>query len=147
MSNEVICFLREIACNLGYKVYNDVFGEIKLSDSVPIEQSSGAVYGIFVESNNKLKNVEPIPYLTNWYPVYWGADVTPPGRIKAHVQGHQNGNAKLQSVKEIQGKRLIYGAILVNKYKEFEKYLHEKFKPLLGKDRAGNKAKIIEIIN
>lgn len=148
MGNQVTVFLRSIASIQGNTVFNEVFGDIILSNKKPIKQSSGAVYGIFVESKNVIGKTKEIPGNKNWYPVYWGKDLTPPFRIRAHIQNYMGtGNAKLKERKEIKGKELIFGAIFVSKYKEFEKYLHENYKPLLGKNSAGNRAKIIEVIN
>jgi hypothetical protein len=153
MSNEVISFLRQQAFEQGFTVFNDVFGRIELQDKKPIKQSSGSVYGIFVQSNTKITDINgtdinELPSLKNFYPVYWGKDISPARRIIAHVRNYKStGSADLSSNKEIQDKPIIFGAIFVTKYDEFEKHLHEKFRPLIGSSRHGRSSSIVEIEN
>lgn len=113
MTNEVVKFLSKEASNSGFKTYSAVFGDLHLDQETgSIKQSTGSVYGIFVESYNspvkKLKSVKGYPKL---YPVYWGKDIAPVSRLKAHVQHHKTtGNAKLRDLRQIKGKRFIFGA-------------------------------------
>lgn len=150
MANEVVGFLRSEAYKAHFKVFNDVFGEICLDDNTPIKQSAGAVYGIFVKSEqsiSKSKKVLEIPNLKNFYPVYWGKDINPTKRIGAHVQDHAStGNAKLRECEEIKGKKLFFGAIFVSNYGGFEKHLRENFPPLIGSGRPGRSSTIVEIL-
>jgi hypothetical protein len=65
--------------------------------------------------------------------------------MKAHVKGHENGNINLPSVQEVQGKTLIFGAILVGKYQAFETLLHNNYPPMLGSSRPGKKSTVVRI--
>lgn len=149
MSNELVEFLNIEANKNGFEVFEQIFGEINLNEAQPIKQSSGAVYGIIVESAEPprlgLLAIEGYP---NLYPVYWGKDIAPVSRLKAHVQNHQNtGNANLRGINEIAGKRLIFGAIFVSQYQNFESHLHTAYPPLKGTNRAGKQSQLIEIMN
>jgi len=130
-----------------YTIFNEIYGELCLSEEIAIKQSSGSVYGILVESDTPPKlGLKPIEFNSNMYPVYWG--IAPISRLKAHVQSHQTtGNANLRSIEEIAGKRLIFGAILVSRYSDFEKHMHDKYPPLIGSNKKGRISKIIEVIN
>jgi len=147
MTNEVVKFLKKIAADEGFLVLDSMFGKIQLGQEFPIKQSSGAVYGIWVHDAVPPKNnLSEMPGNAGWYPVYWGKDVSPVSRIKAHVQGHKNnGNANLPSVKEIQGKSLIFGAILVARYDEFEAMLHRRHPPLKGTASKGRAHQVIQV--
>ena len=149
MSNEVIKFLKKEAEEKGFDVYESIYGEICLNEEKVIKQSSGAVYGIFVESNTSFQpNCKPFKAYPELYPVYWGKDITPVSRVKAHIQNHKNtGNINLGEIKAIAEKRLIFGAILVSRYQKFEAYLHETYPPLTGSSRKGRELKIIEVLN
>lgn len=142
----VITFLRSVAAEHGYQVFNDMFGTIDLTADLPITQSSGAVYGIWAKAESPLRSgLEPIPGHPKWFPVYWGKDITPVSRMKAHVKGHENGNINLPIVKEVQGKPLIFGAILVEKYQAFEAILHSCYRPMLGSSRPGKQSTVVRI--
>ncbi|CAK2832610.1 conserved hypothetical protein [Vibrio crassostreae] len=149
MSNQVVDFLTKQAESINCQVFNSIFGEICLDDVKPIKQSSGAVYGILVESETPInKSLKPIPNINNFYPVYWGKDIAPVSRMKAHVQNHQGtGNANLSAITELKGKKIIYGAIMVSDYEKFESHLHASFPPLKGTNRRGRVSQIIEIKN
>jgi hypothetical protein len=145
-SSIVITFLRSVAASNNYQVFNDMFGTIDLLATLPITQSSGAVYGIWAESSSPLRDgLKPLPDYPGWYPVYWGKDISPVSRMKAHVKGHNNGNINLPSVQEIKGKTLIFGAILVEKYQAFESLLHRTYPPMLGSSRPGKKSTVVRI--
>lgn len=149
MSNEVVEFLSSEAKDNGFTVYEAIFGEIKLDEENAIKQSSGAVYGILAESEAPLKSgIEAITGYPNHYPVYWGKDIAPVSRLTAHVQNHAGtGNANLRGIKEIESKKLIFGAILVSNYQGFEQHLHEAYPPLKGTSKTGRLSQIIEVIN
>ncbi len=138
-------FLCGFANNNGFKVFDALYGTIELGAPSPIIQSSGAVYGIWVQSAEPMSGLAPIPDHTAWFPVYWGKDIAPVSRMKAHVQGHQNGNINLPAVSAVQGKPLIFGAILVSRYREFEDLLHQRFQPLLGTRSAGKRSTVVVI--
>lgn len=108
-------FLKSFASENDFTPYDCLYGAIELNDPFPIQQSSGAVYGIWAKVSAARKlNVKEIPGYRDWYPVYWGIDISPVSRIKAHVQGHKNGNIKLRSIPELKDAQLIFGAILVS---------------------------------
>lgn len=147
MTNEVTNFLLEIAKKNNFTVFNEVSGTLDIDAHPPIKQSSGAVYGIFAKSKEPLSKIKEIEEHTNLYPVYWGADISPPSRIGAHAKAYEGtGNAKLKENPEIKGKKLIWGAIFVSDYKGFEQHLHKEFKPLLGTSRSGKSLKNIKVI-
>lgn len=149
MSNAVTDFLRKEAQQNGFNVENDVSGSIDLEAEIPIKQTTGAVYGIFAISDIQVApNIKKIEGTQNLYPIYWGKDISPPKRISAHVKDHKNtGNAKLKTRPEIKGKKLIYGAIFVSNYKNFERHLHANFRPLIGSNKAGKSSTVIEVTN
>ncbi|MDD2810262.1 hypothetical protein [Rhodoferax sp.] len=149
MSNCVITLLKKEAEENSFTLFSEIFGELCLSDSAAIKQSSGAVYGILAESDSILgEGVKAINPDSNLYPVYWGKDIAPVSRLKAHVQNHQStGNANLRSREELVGKHLFFGAILVSRYTEFEAHLHSKYPPMIGTGARGRVSQIIEIRN
>ena len=148
MQNEVVEFLRTFANQENFACYDSVFGYLELSDNTPIKQSSGAVYGIWVKSESKLNNVlKSIPKYPDWYPVYWGKDIKPISRISAHVQDHKGtGNASLRTIQHIKFKPLIFGALFVERYKEFERLVHQKYPALINAGKPGKNSSIIQIM-
>lgn len=149
MQNEVIDFLKTVANQEKFTYYDSVFGSIELTENEAIKQSSGAVYGVWVKSETKLNNtLRSIPEYPEWYPIYWGKDIKPVSRISAHIQNHEGtGNASLRTISLIKDKPLIFGALLVARYKEFEKLLHLKYPPLIGAGRTGKNPSVIQIMN
>ncbi|WP_157178751.1 hypothetical protein [Herbaspirillum rubrisubalbicans] len=146
--NEVVLFLQSVASKEGFSTFDSTFGNIYLGEKHSFQQSSGAVYGIFVESITPPQvGFTKLPGFDNWQPLYWGKDMTPPSRIRAHVQGHSgNGNIDLKSIKEISGRRLIFGAIFVSEYAKFERLLHAQFPPLKGRNSAGRSHTVTKVI-
>jgi hypothetical protein len=65
--------------------------------------------------------------------------------MKAHVQGHKNGNVNLPSIQEIRGLQLIFGGILVARYREFEEMLHNDYPPLRGSSARGRASTVVFI--
>lgn len=128
----------------GFKIFDNIHGEILLNDKLPIKQSSGSVYGIPAISDAPLnEEIQPVKGHPNIYPVYWNKDISPTSRVKAHVQNHQNtGNIRLRSIIELTDKEVIFGVVLVEKYLEFEKHVHKKYPPLGGTSKAGRKLSI-----
>lgn len=150
MSNEVVRFLITEAEKLNLKIFNSVFGEIHLERSSHlIDQSSGSIYGIVAEADKPLiQNLNSLNNFSKLFPVYWGKDISPVSRLRAHTRNYKSvGNANLKSLKEIRGKRLIFGAIFIEKYFEFEKYLHNNYPPLISSLMKGRRSNIIKIIN
>lgn len=142
----VVTFLRKVAEVNMHNVYNDLFGSINLTENMPITQSSGAVYGIWAKAPAPLRDgLKPLPDYPEWYPIYWGKDISPVSRMKAHVKGHKNGNINLPEVKEINGKDIIFGAVLVGRYQAFETLLHKKYPPMLGSPKPGKKSTVVRI--
>lgn len=139
-------FLKEFAAENDFAVYDCIYGSINLGQLSPVEQSCGAVYGIWAQSSAPLKSgLSSLPGHSQWYPVYWGKDISPVSRLKAHVQGHQNGNINLPSILEVQGLPLVFGSILVARYEQFERLLHSKYPPLRGSGRTGRQATVVRI--
>jgi len=149
MTNILVDFLKKVAEENNYQVFDSIYGDITLANIAKIEQSSGSVYGIWAQCDSSPDGkVESIKGHTDWFPIYWGKDVAPVSRMKAHVQDHKNtGNIALRKVKEIQGKRVIFGAIMVSNYEAFEKLLHKQYRPMKGSSRSGKKSTVIEIVN
>jgi hypothetical protein len=153
-------FLRTQAVAEKLELYEEIFGEIEISNgSKRITQSTGSVYGLVVQlDQNSLNEVlsqlpknrrvcEPKPLFDNCYPLYWGKDINPGSRIKAHVQNPEGtGNAKLDTYSSLYEKKIIYAAILVSKYESFEAFLHKNFPPLLGQGRRGKVSRIVTIL-
>ncbi len=139
-------FLKGFALKRNFAVHDCVYGSINLGRSFPIEQSCGAVYGIWASSPTPIRTgLAPIPGYPQWYPVYWGKDITPVSRLKAHVQGHQNGNINLPSIPELENLPLVFGSIFVAHYDEFERLLHAGFPPLRGTPRAGRQSTVVKV--
>jgi len=149
MQNEVIEFLKAFANQENFTYYDSVFGTLELTENEPIKQSSGAVYGVWVKSETQLNNaLKSIPKYTGWYPVYWGKDIKPISRISAHVQDHEGtGNASLRTIQLIKDKPLIFGALFVERYKEFERLVHQKYPALIGAGKSGKNSSVIQIMN
>lgn len=106
MKNEIVEFLLKEAKKNNYTVFDSLFGDLSLDDTKPIKQSCGAVYRIVVESDIPLKpSLKPLKCYSKLFPIYWGKDITPVSRIKAHVQNHKStGNADLRSIVELKEK-------------------------------------------
>lgn len=148
MQNEVAKFLLKEAKDHKYDTFNSVFGDLFLDETKPIQQSCGAVYGIVVESDKPLSaELKPLKDYPKLYPVYWGKDIAPVSRIKAHVQNHAStGNINLRSISELVGKRIIFGAIFVERYRDFEEHLYKTYPPLKGSNKHGGAEKIVKIM-
>ena len=149
MQNEVVQFLLKEAKDINFNTFDSVFGDLCFDEDKPIKQSCGAVYGIVVESDTPPRaSLKPLKHYPKLFPIYWGKDIAPVSRIKAHVQNHAStGNASLRKIHELKGKRIIFGAIFVEKYQDFEAHLHKTYPPLKGSIRSGGKEKIVKITN
>jgi hypothetical protein len=148
MANILVEFLKKIANENHHQIFDSIYGGIDLQDNVAIKQSSGSVYGIWVKSDSSPDGkVGCISDYPEWFPVYWGKDIAPVSRMKAHVQDHKNtGNIALRKIEEIKCKELIFGAIMVSNYKGFEKLLHKQYRPMKGINRSGKGSTIIKIL-
>jgi len=139
-------FLKTVAIEEGFQVKDSLYGSIHLGCESPIEQSCGAVYGIWAKASAPLRsNLTALPGHPDWYPVYWGKDIAPVSRLKAHVQGHQNGNINLPSIAELSGLPLVFGALLVSRYRQFEQLLHEKYPPFRGTPLGGRSPSVVKV--
>lgn len=139
-------FLKKFAAENKFAIYDCLYGSINLGQPYPVEQSCGAVYGIWAQSSEPLTaGLSPLPGYPQWYPVYWGKDISPVSRLKAHVQGHQNGNIDLPNIREVQGLPLVFGSVLVARYEQFERLLHSTFPPLRGSGRPGRQATVVRV--
>jgi hypothetical protein len=149
MKNEIVQFLLKEAKENYFNVFDSVFGDLSLDEDKPIKQSCGAVYGIVVESDKPPQaSLKPLKHYPKLFPIYWGKDIAPVSRIKAHVQNHKStGNANLRNITELKGKRLIFGAIFVDRYQAFERHLHITYPPLRRSMKHGGGQKIVKITN
>ena len=149
MPNEVVQFLLNEAKEINFRTFDSVFGDLCLDKTKPIKQSYGAVYGIVVESDTPpMPSLKPLRDYPKLFPIYWGKDIAPISRIKAHVQNHKStGNANLRKITELEGKRIIFGAIFVERYQDFEEHLHKTYPPIKGSMKHGGREKIVEIMN
>ena len=139
-------FLKSFAAEHGFQVHECLYGAIELGGQFPIQQSAAAVYGIWAYMSAAPKTgLAQVPGFPSWYPVYWGKDISPLSRIKAHVQGHKNGNIGLPSIAELRGARLVFGAVLVSEYQRFEALLHQHCPPLKGTPRIGRQSTVVKV--
>lgn len=139
-------YLKSVADEHGFCVYDCLYGSIALGREFPIEQSSGSVYGIWVSSSMPPQpDLAPVPGYSDWYPIYWGKDIAPASRMKAHVQGHKNGNINLPNIQELKGERLVYGAIFVSSYERFEKLVRQCSPPMLGTPLRGRVGSVVKV--
>ena len=139
-------FLKSFALQHNFVVHDCMYGSIDLSSAFPIQQSSGAVYGIWAHADEAPRaHLAEIPGFPGWYPVYWGKDISPVSRLRAHVKNHKNGNINLPAIEVLKGTRLIFGAILVSNYTGFEALLHKLYPPLKGSPAAGRQSTVVRI--
>jgi hypothetical protein len=139
-------FLKSFAAEHGFRVHDCLYGSIELGSPFPIQQSAAAVYGIWAEMPSPPKpRLAEVPGFPGWYPVYWGKDIAPVSRIKAHVQGHANGNIGLPTVAELRDARLVFGAVLVSEYQRFESMLHERCPPFKGTRSFGRQSTVVKV--
>jgi len=139
-------FLKSVAKQHGFAVSDCLYGSIHMGRDFPIEQSCGAVYGIWAKAAAPPKaGLKALPNYPDWYPVYWGKDISPVSRLKAHVQGHRNGNINLATIDSLSNLPLVYGAILVERYQCFESLLHRNYPPLRGSARRGRLSSVVKV--
>ena len=139
-------FLNSFAEEHGFQVHDCLYGAIELGGTFPIQQSAAAVYGIWAHMPAAPKTgLAEVPGFPGWYPVYWGKDISPVSRIKAHVQGHRNGNIGLPSIIELKGARLVFGAVLVSEYQRFETLLHQRCPPFKGSPSFGRQSTVVRV--
>ncbi len=139
-------FLKSFAAEHGFQVHDCMYGAIQLGDTFPIQQSAAAVYGIWAHMPASPRaGLAEVPGYPGWYPVYWGKDIAPVSRIKAHVQGHKNGNIGLANIAELRGARLVFGAILVSEYQRFEALLHQRCPPFKGTASFGRQSTVVRV--
>jgi len=139
-------FLKAVAAEHGFSIHDCLYGSIHIGRERPIEQASAAVYGIWAKSPTPPRiGLSPLPDYEDWYPVYWGKDISPVSRLKAHVQGHKNGNINLPGLSQVQGLPLVFGAVLVTEYRRFESLLHTKYPPLRGSPNVGRQASVVMV--
>ena len=139
-------FMKQFALEHGFAVHDCMYGAIDLVGTHRIEQSAGAVYGIWAKMSQPPRDgLKEVPDFPGWYVVYWGKDISPVSRMKAHVQGHKNGNIDLPSISELQGARLVFGAILVSEYHRFEGLLHKHHIPFKGSAYSGRQSTVVKV--
>lgn len=112
-------------------------------------QNVGAVYGIWMKATKKEiinyarechKEVVDInKEFQGYIPIYWGKDISPCNRLCAHLKTSK-GTGGLNLIKtKYTNKKIVFGCILVKKYYDVEKQLHNDY-PVSGKDLAGRKS-------
>lgn len=160
MSAELINFLKAQAVAAAHAIHEQMSGEILIfDDSKAISQSVGAVYGLVVELNDqelaaligelprRKKPRVHAPLFGSFYPLYWGKDMNPGSRIRAHVQNHAStGNARLETYAGLRGKPIQYAAVWVSGYEDFESRLHASFPPILGQGRRGKTSDLVSVL-
>jgi hypothetical protein len=139
-------FLKSFAAKHGFLIHDCLYGAIKLGGSFPIQQSAAAVYGIWAHMPEAPRSgLAEVPGFPGWYPVYWGKDISPVSRIKAHVQGHKNGNIGLPNIVELRDAQLVFGAVLVSEYQRFEALLHQLCPPFKGTPKFGRQGTVVQV--
>lgn len=141
--NKVINWLNELATNNKYEAFVNLEEYYDFKNK-KIHQNVGSVYAIWIKmGENDLKALEDgynkeATSLDGYYHLYFGKDIHPGQRIASHYNTSE-GTGGLDLIKriELHEKEIIWGSILVSKYEEFEKMLHEKFTPLLGSSSSG----------
>lgn len=124
-------------------------------NKMQVIQNAGSVYGVFIKIGKDDLDKLPKKYDKNaykidddYYVLYWGKDVHPSNRISKHLKANiLTGSLHLNKKTELHNYELIWGCIIVNKYGEFEEYLHKNFKPILGSSFAGKSLKNIKVEN
>lgn len=136
-------WLCEIAEKNGFETYSSLFGRFNFDYDV-VEQSQGSVYGIWIRFNEKVPLDIKIEAKMNGYdeyiPLYWGKDINPGSRIRAHLNTPKNTGGLNLANSKYKDMDLIFGVIYVDRYEEFEKFLIENY-PALENDDDYNKGK------
>lgn len=157
-------FLKQQAQANNFTIFDTIYGEIQLSNpQCRITQSSGSTYGIWIELNNNNiksalmsdlkkcgKNVNPNSNAIHldWYPLYWGRDIHPGSRIKAHVNTSSNtGGLNLSQLNLSENYHIKYGVILVSDYSKFELFLHQNFPPIVLSSSTPGKVSTASILH
>jgi hypothetical protein len=139
-------FFKSFAAEHDFQIHDCLYGAIELGGIFPIQQSAAAVYGIWAHTPVAPRTgLAEVPGFPGWYPVYWGKDISPVSRIKAHGQGHKNGNIGLPDIAELEGARLVFGAALVSEYQRFEALLHKKCPPFRGTPMFGRQSTVVKV--
>lgn len=155
---DIATFIEALAGATNHQAGGSLSGAIELSTTNKITQPYGAVYGVVVELNKESfdalrpqlpktrRGKQFVPLEEDWYPLYWGKDLTPPSRIRAHVQGHKNGNARLHQYAVLHNRPIRYGFAFVRDYEVFETLLHDRYPPILGSSRTGKRSTLVEVL-
>lgn len=147
LDGRIANFLMREAQKKGFKVHTRFVGEIELYPHFQIYQLVGGVYGVWASCSPPPVPEGVKPVEDDWFPVCWGKDITPCSRVSAHVYNYKGtGNLNLSSIPELKGRLLLFGAILVSRYEEFESYLHEVYPPLKGSARVGKRSRKVQIV-
>lgn len=152
-------WLIDFAKKENYPTLFFLFGEYTANENF---QSTGSVYGIWIEVEDAKKedlfnelsliyqidiNDQAKKIQGNWYPLYWGKDISPSKRTKDHFDcSDTTSSLKLLKSDLLSEYRFVYGIILVHKYEEFEKLLHKKISPIIGSDFRGRKVEKVSVI-
>ncbi len=151
MSNIVTNVLDRVA---GSKKLTEIDGNLIWGNiNCGIKGTMGGVYGIAIEVkdlNDKqyifnqaskigavskrcksIKDWQPLGGTGNWYPLYWGADLTLGSRIRSHAgKPTKTGSVYLGQKPFLNGHNMVYGAILCEDYLNVEGALHTNYKDL-----------------
>jgi len=107
----------------------------------------GNVYGIWINEENiskkalwkqmqgktKLNSIDELKIISEeWYPLYRGKDKKGAERIFAHMKGHKNGNINLPQYEILKDQKIIFEAITVSCYADFERNIFGTYPSLLG---------------
>lgn len=143
-----------------YRLSPFLYGEISFESEKPITINSGNAYGFWIEILDDVKKQEVLDHYgkdeneikileEKWYPLYWGKAINPVQRIGSHyAPSSKTGAMNLKRDKAFLKKfKIIFGSVWVEKYEEFEKYLHKEYKPLYGTNRKGNEPSKIKLLN
>lgn len=156
-------FLKQQAHLNKLTIFDTIYGDMSISHSQSsMTQSSGSTYGIWVELNDstiknaliadlvkcgKKVNPKSTAIYSNWYPLYWGKDINPGSRIKAHFKASSSTNAlNLSQLNLSQNYNFKYGLILVSDYSNFESFLHENYPTIISNSYTPGKGSAISIL-
>lgn len=164
LKNECIKWKKNDVNSRSFEEY--LYGYFDFNNSF-VNQSTGSVYGIWIKittqesydnlikdlnkSSKKIISSKVDAIFSDesgtWYPLYWGKDINPGSRIRAHFRtGNGTGGLDLSRQKFLHNYEMKWGNILVRDYDSFENYLHKTYPPILGTSCRGRISKWINIL-
>ena len=146
MGNEITEILKTIAHD---DILNpgDMCGSVEnpgtSKTSISDDDDLGSIYGFavqlekteveaFFNKSNEQKHAKEAKEWksigNNYYPLYWGKDKYGSKRVEEHLKfQEQTGSIHIETRKELTGKKVIYGLILVKNRKNNEKKVREEY--------------------